>query len=386
MWQINSNRLATTRVIRAVIVAGVFIMCGGRMAITPICADVAGPPLTNWASLLQKPYENLKPPANFVLTPLLRDRKGQLIGTREGWEKRREELHQAWLRILGQPELKRPDLQVRIESTEKLADHVRYLVHFTSEGEDTVRAYLLVPNGVKPGERRPAVVVFHPTTRDTLREPVGLGQRSENAFALFLTQRGYITLSPECYIMKGEGPKRQAEILRQRVPGWTGMGKMVWDASRCVDFLLTRPEVHGERIACLGHSLGAKEVLYAMAFDPRFAAGVFSEGGIGLHMSNWADVWYLTDKIRSLIPEHDHHQLLALCAPRPFLVLAGDSADGDLSWFYIKEARTVYALYGAADRIGLHNHRSGHRVPQDARELAFRWLDHWLRFNARPTP
>jgi dienelactone hydrolase len=339
---------------------------------------------TDWVALLQKPYEHLKPPAHFDLPPLLRDEAGQPISTRDAWEKRREKLRQAWLAVLGQPQLKRPELQASIVATETLQDHIRYLVHFVSEDQDIIRAYLLVPKDLRPGERRPAVVVFHPTVKDTFREPVGLGQRSENAFALFLTQRGYVTLSPECYIMKGEGPRRQAELLMQRVAGWTGMGKMTYDASRCVDFLLSRPEVDGQRIGCFGHSLGAKQVLYALAFEPRYAAGVFSEGGIGLRMSNWADVWYLTDRIRPKIPEYEHHQLLAFCAPRPFLLLAGNSADGDMSWFFLREARGVYALYGAADRIGMHNHGAGHRVPVEARELAFRWLDHWLQARKNP--
>ncbi|MCS7014894.1 MAG: dienelactone hydrolase family protein [Gemmatales bacterium] len=373
----RADEIRSVRTGQAIAIALAVVLCPFASGLRGAASDKAAQ-AGNWGALLQKPYEQLVPPENFHLPPLLQDETGRKIGSRAEWEKQRERLRQYWLQVLGQPELKRPDLAAKVVSTETLADHIRYLVQFVTEGEDTLRAYLLVPKNLKAGERRAAVVVFHPTTKDTLHEPVGLGQRAENAFALFLTQRGYVTLSPECYIMKGEGPKRQTELLLQRIPGWTGMGKMTWDASRCVDFLRTRPEVDGKRIACWGHSLGAKQVLYAMAFEPRYVAGVFSEGGIGLRMSNWADVWYLSEKIRPLIPQREHHQLLALCAPRPFLILAGNSADGDLSWFFIKEARTVYALYGATERIGLHNHRAGHRLPQEARDLAGRWLDYWL--------
>src|SRR3989442_1437650 len=44
---------------------------------------------------------------------------------------------------------------------------------------------------------------------------------------------------------------------KQRQPGWTGMGKMAFDASRCIDFLETLPAVDRSRIGCIGHSLGA---------------------------------------------------------------------------------------------------------------------------------
>jgi dienelactone hydrolase len=188
-------------------------------------------------------------------------------------------------------------------------------------------------------------------------------------------------LCPECYILKDPKgwAKGQAEALAKRRPGWTGMGKMTFDASRCVDYLESLPVVDRNQIGCIGHSLGAKEVLYAMAFEPRYKVGVFSEGGIGLRMSNWTDSWYLTDKMKKHIPALEHHQLLALAAPRPILIVAGDSADTDASWTFVKAALPVYELLKAGDRIGLHNHHGGHALPKEARELSYRWLDYWLR-------
>src|SRR5262249_37288992 len=216
-------------------------------------------------------------------------------------------LRDAWRKRLGQPP-DRPDaLDARTDKTEKLEGYQRRLVSFHAEGDDRIRAYLLVPDGLKEGEKRPAVVVFHPTTKETLDEPAGLGKRQEMALALQLTRRGYVTLSPECYIMKGAGPREQAAALAKRRPGWTGLGKMTFDASRCVDYLETLPFVDAKRIGCIGHSLGAKEVLYALAFEPRYRAGAFNEGGIGLRMSNWADPWYLTAKIKDEIPAAEHH-------------------------------------------------------------------------------
>jgi hypothetical protein len=40
----------------------------------------------------------------------------------------------------------------------------------------------------------------------------------------------------------------------------------------------------------------------------------------------------------------------------------------------------VYELLGAADRVGLHNHKAKHSYPKEARRLSYRWLDHWLEF------
>ncbi|GIW80837.1 MAG: hypothetical protein KatS3mg105_2644 [Gemmatales bacterium] len=228
-------------------------------------------------------------------------------------------------------------------------------------------------------------MVFHQTTKQTLREPVGLGKRSDLALAWQLTQRGYVTLSPECYILKDPTgwALGQARALAKRRPGWTGMGKMTFDASRCIDFLESRPEVDINRIGCIGFSLGAKEVLYAMAFEPRYQVGVFNEGGIGLRMSNWSDPWYLTEKIKPLIPEYEHHEVLALVAPRPILILGGGSADGDASWTFVRSVLPVYRLLDAGDRVGFFHHGGKHGYPEKARNLSYRWLDYWLRFEPK---
>lgn len=333
----------------------------------------------DWPALLQKPFVG-RPVPDLGLRPLLRAADGTKITTRAGWEKARQGLRDAWRKHLGPRPAKPATLDVRIEETKKLDGYTRQLLTFAAEGTDRIRTYLLVPNGLRPGEKRPAVVVFHPTTRDTLKEPAGLGKRADMALAVQLTKRGYVTLSPECYILKD--PKNwadgQAKALARRRPGWTGMDKMTFDASRCVDFLESLPAVDHKRIGCIGHSLGAKEVLYAMAFEPRYQVGVFNEGGIGLRMSNWTDPWYLTAKMKAHISAFEHHQILALVAPRPFLVLGGGSADGPASWPFIAAVLPVYELYGARERVGLFDHKGKHSFPPEARLLAYRWLDYWL--------
>jgi dienelactone hydrolase len=334
----------------------------------------------DWRALLQKPYAD-RPVSDLGLRPLLVTADGKKITTVAEWEKARQALRDTWLEHLGKPPERPEQLDVHAESTEEHDGYTRQLLSFASEGDDRTPAYLLVPAGLKKDEKRPAVVVFHETTKDTFKQPVGLGQKPELALALQLVRRGYVTFSPECYILKGEGwAKGQAEALAKRRPGWTGLGKLTFDAARCVDFLETLPQVDRERIGCIGHSLGAKEVLYALAFEPRYAVGVFNEGGIGLRMSNWTDPWYLTERMKPHIPELENHQVLALAAPRPFLLLGGDSADGEASWPFVKAVLPVYELYGAGDHVGLYDHKGKHSFPKEARRVAYRWLDYWLRF------
>ncbi|MEY4788599.1 MAG: hypothetical protein RLZ61_817, partial [Planctomycetota bacterium] len=209
-----------------------------------------------------------------------------------------------------------------------------------------------------------------------------LGPNQSLAIANHLVERGYIVLAPECFIMKGKGPQAQATELAKNSPELTGMGKMTFDSSRCIDFLETHENIDPARIGCIGFSLGAKEVLYAMAFEPRYKVGVFNEGGIGIRMSNWTDPWYLTSKMKPSIPEMEHHQVLSLIAPRPILIMGGNSADGDSSWPFIKAVLPVYGLFGAEEKIGLINHQGKHTFPHAARAKAYQWIDHWLNHKA----
>lgn len=336
----------------------------------------------DWPALTQKPHEKL-PLGDLGLKPLLKAASGEQVSTKVAWTDARKKLRESWQERLGPTPAKPADLDVTIHETEKLDGYSRQLVSFLSADNDRIRAFLLIPGDIKPGEKRPAIVVFHQTTKDTFKEPAGLGKNPSLALGEHLVKRGYVVLCPECFIMKDAGPKTQAAAIAKRWPGWTGLGKMTFDAGRCIDFLATLSYVDVSRIGCIGHSLGAKQVLFAMAFEPRFAVGVFNEGGIGLRMSNWTDPWYLTEKMKPYIPALENHQVLALIAPRPILILGGDSADGDASWPFIHAALPVYELLGAKDRIGLINHRGKHTFPLDGRRMAYRWLDNWLRFVPR---
>ncbi|HPC61329.1 MAG TPA: dienelactone hydrolase, partial [Verrucomicrobiota bacterium] len=114
-------------------------------------------------------------------------------------------------------------------------------------------------------------------------------------------------------------------------------------------------------------------------FDPRYQAGVSSEGGIGLRFSNWDAVWYLGPQIRKADFKLENHTVLALVAPRPFLLIGGDSADSDRSLAFLDAVRPVYDLWDAGNRLQWLNHRQGHRYPAEARAAAEAFLDQYLK-------
>ena len=72
---------------------------------------------------------------------------------------------------------------------------------------------------------------------------------------------------------------------------------------------------------------------------------------------------------------HEHHEILALVAPKPFLLIGGDSSDGEKSRPYINAVYPVYDLYGKKrQNIELYNHGQGHSVRPFSEKLTYSWL------------
>ncbi len=293
------------------------------------------------------------------------------------WLKRREEIRNLWLEYLGP--IKRQDNPPTTEviHEERLGNVLRQLIRYESEPGWPTEAYIVRPaaTSVLP---RAGVVVFHSTVAHSIRQPAGVEGKQEKAFGLKLAERGFVTLCPRNFLWPDNhhiDTDSQTELFEERHPSSKGMAKMLLDAQVAVDLLISLPGVDRSRIGVVGHSLGAKEVLYLAAFDDRVKVAVSSEGGIGTRFSNWDAPWYLGPDIKTFASTHEHQELLALVAPRPFLLVGGESADGNRSWPYIEAALPVYRLYGSVPRIGLLNHAQGHSVPPIAEDRIYDWLE-----------
>jgi pimeloyl-ACP methyl ester carboxylesterase len=135
-------------------------------------------------------------------------------------------------------------------------------VRFASDGL-TLAGILRVPEGVRPGERRPAFIVLH-----------GFGSNKSSATVLgpcdLFDRLGYVTLR---FDMRGcgesEGERGNLICLEQ-----------VADTRHALAFLAARPEVLPERIGLAGTSFGAAVAVYTAGIEPRVAA-VISSGGWG---------------------------------------------------------------------------------------------------------
>jgi formylglycine-generating enzyme required for sulfatase activity len=330
----------------------------------------------NWLSKYQQVPEAFSNQTG-PLTPLIAG-----VSSRNEWQKRRAELRDKWTKILGAMNSIKPAPAVRHIATHHDPTFTGELMYLQVEPDYWEKIYVMLPARADTSRPLPVIIVPFYDVDTAAGKSMGgrmstpLGTR---AYGHLAVQQGFAAVAirwfGESY---GENLTEVMANLKTRHRNVTGLGKWVWDSQRLLDYLATRPEFDLKRVGMIGHSLGGKMTLYATAMDERIRAAVSSEPGIGLTFSNYEDFWYLGEEIRKLPKGTDHHELLALIAPRPFMLIGGDSADGDKSWHYINSARQVYSLFDVPQHIGYVNHRKGHSPTPESIHLAMEWLARFL--------
>ena len=333
-------------------------------------------------------------------------------GTKESWSASRAGFRDVIDHFVGTPPSSPPPLEARTEAEVKLdGGIVRRRLRFQTEPGEFAPAYLFIPG--RPTAQLPAVVCPHQTTQDGKDEPAGIRGNPQLALALALARRGYVTFTYDaaCFGERHDpstGHYGEAIAFYRTHPRWSMMGKMAWDLSRAVDYLRQLEFVDPDRIASAGHSHGGYTTWFAMALDPRIAAGVSSCGfDTFRHDGNpyrWSHATALLPRLGfyvssphiqmrnySGMPDSrvveipfDMHHVLALIAPRPLLLTASD--DDEIfpnSGWSTRQAearlRSVYGLLGATDRLETFYFRGGHSFPPTSEERAFAFIDRWLR-------
>ncbi|EAQ77281.1 alpha/beta hydrolase family protein [Blastopirellula marina] len=307
---------------------------------------------------------------------------GMPIVTLRQWQDKRAIVDADWRDFLGvysaAPQL---PLQVETLRSDRLEHCTRTLIRYQAEPDRSVRAYLLTPH--QPSEKKlPAIVAFHGTNAKTFQKLVGLDGEPERHMGLRLAEQGFVVLCPENFLWEQKSYLASTAAVLAPHPHSKAMAVMLADGLRAVDVLLAQANVDPQRIGAYGHSLGAKESLYLTAFDDRICAAVASEGGIGMHSTNWEAPWYLGKVVKSPDFTRDHADLIALIAPRPFLVLGGETgrgcSDGERSWPPLLVGQRVTKLYDAPVRIGLWNHHEGHQLSWESGERVIQWLSAYV--------
>lgn len=311
----------------------------------------------------------------------------------------------SFLKLIDRPRVPlAPQAEPRTDSGSHRAEHFS----FASEAGERVPGIFLTAASAK--DRRPVVIFLH-----------GTGGRKEEFLAIMRTfaDRGFATATIDARhhgarIIRGADNEQYYAAMLETYR--TGKGRpylydTVWDVMRLVDYLETRADVDAARIGLMGISKGGTEAYLAAAADPRIAVtvpiigvqgyrwaldnnqwharistfapavnGAASHAGVPVD-SNFVRQFY--DRVvPGIYGAYDGGAMLALIAPRPVLVINGDSdALTPLAGVQdaVNTARRAYIRMGAEDELGLYlQPNAGHVVTPVAELVMADWFVRWL--------
>lgn len=275
---------------------------------------------------------------------------------------------------------------------------------YAAEASERVPAILMKP-AESGGARLPVVIVLH-----------GTGGNKEGQLPLLrqLADRHLVAVAIDGrhHGERAKGAPGSAAYVGAMAHRYhTGQGlpflyDTVWDVLRLLDYLETRPDVDRARIGAIGFSKGGMELYLAAAVDSRLRASVPC---IGVQSFRWAldhDAWQsrvgtfqaaadqagtpasaktvraFYDRVApGIYTEFDGPRMVPLIAPRPLLVINGDSdARTPLPGLMecVNAAKAAYQDHPANFEFVLQPD-TGHKVNPESLGKAIQWLASHLR-------
>jgi len=306
----------------------------------------------------------------------------RVVETASDWAERRSHILENMQKVMGEI-ASPPDVPFEVEYLESIEfdSYTRHKIIFVVEKGDRLPAYLLVP--LELDAPAPAMICLHPTNKDGKGMVVGLGDKPNRNYAEELAQRGYVTLAPD---YPGFGDY-QIDVYAKGYVSATAKG--ILNHRRCVDLLASLPEVDGDRIGAIGHSLGGHNALFLTSFEQRVKVVVTSCGFNSFpkyydgNLTGWSHKGYMP-RIASVYnkdPEKmpfDFTEVLGLIAPRPLFISAPlHDANFEVSGVRdcVQAAAPVYKLLGAPQHLEVVYPNCEHDFPNEVREQAYQFID-----------
>lgn len=320
---------------------------------------------------------------------VVRDAAGKVtpVADAAGWQKRRAHVLAHMQDVMGPlPDAKKKvPFDVKVTEEKDMGTYTRTKFTMAVEEGDRLPVYLLMPK--KRAGKLPAVVCLHPTQQKLGKDVViGLGPKADRHYAVHLAERGYVAIAPD-YPRSGE---YQSDPYKFGYQSATMKG--IWNHMRVVDYLQSLPDVDGDRIGTLGHSLGGHNAIFLGVFDERVKC-VVSNCGFNSFLkyrngdiNGWGHAGYMP-----LIKEKyaadgkkmpwDFTEAVAALAPRAFLASA-PVRDDNFEVSGVKDcitaAEPVYKLLKAEDKLQANYPDCDHNFPDDVRAAAYAFLDQHL--------
>ncbi len=215
--------------------------------------------------------------------------------------------------------------------------------------------YLLLPKGMKPGEKRPVVVCQHGLEglpEDLVNDNLeSRAYAAYKAYAARLVERGFIVFAPH-------NPYRGKDAFRVLQRKANPLGKSLFSVilnqhDRILDWLSTQSFVDPQRIGFYGLSYGGKTAMRVPALLDRYClsicSGDFNEWIWKNVTLDWRSSYMFTGEYEmpefNLGSTFNYAEMAALIAPRPFMVERGHNDGVGLDEWVAFEYAKVNRLY-----------------------------------------
>ena len=206
-----------------------------------------------------------------------------------------------------------------------------------------------------------------------------------------LAKRGYVCFATDALNWSdrgGAGYEGQQALAGNLLHlGMSFAGLIAYEDLRAADFLATRPEVAGKRVAAMGLSMGSYRTWQVAALSEHIATGVAvcwmaTIKGLmvpGNNQTRGQSAFTMTHP--GLFNYLDYPDMASIACPKPMLFYNGEQ-DGLFPVPSVREAyakmRQVWESQNAGDRLVTKLWDVPHEFNQEMQEEAFEWLNQQL--------
>jgi cephalosporin-C deacetylase-like acetyl esterase len=305
----------------------------------------------------------------------------------EEWAQRRDELRKRLLAAWGGFPAEKCPLDPHHHGELKRDGYRVEKVTFQTRPGVRMTANAYAPD--RPG-KLPAILMVHGHWRGAKQDPVVqarcIGAAKLGFFVLCVDAFGAGERGVGTALGEYHGEMTAATLLPVGLPL---SGLQVYENMRAVDYLLTRPEVDGDRIGITGASGGGNQTMYAGAMDDRLKA-VVPVCSVGNYQAYLGAACCLCEVVPGALKFTEEGDVLGLVAPRALMVV---SATRDAFQFSVGEAKKsvaaaapVFKLLGKPDAIRHAVFDSPHDYNREMREAMYGWMTLHLKGEGDGSP
>lgn len=316
------------------------------------------------------------------------------------WNKKRTEVRETLNNLLGNIPDRPSKLKVKTLSREVKNGYILEKFLIDNEIDSWIPGYLAIPSNVKG--KVPVIIGLH--GHSSSKENIfGYNSNTAQDVLALLISNGYAVMAIDSYFngeRLGTGPagysERQQngsdqELSQFKLNLWFGRslwGMQLRDEQIAIDYLVSRTEIDASRIGVEGMSMGSTRAWWLAALDERvkvvvgIACFTRYKELIEQRQLKAHGIYYY---VPGVLNHFDTEAIMGLIAPRPFLVLTGDSDAGSpLSGMKVLEQKLneVYSLYTRNEAFkSIIYKKTGHVYTDEMKTEMLDWFNKFLKRN-----